>query len=1138
MQSSMLCTMTEKEMIGGCCVCSDDQGYKDNPLVYCDGDGCSVAVHQACYGIVSVPKGDWYCSKCQSTERTVRVRCELCPSKEGAFKKADNGGWAHVVCALYIPEVTFQDVTTMELILLKNVPGDRFKRTCFVCLEANQPANAASGACMTCKKSGCKLAFHVTCGQSQGLLCEEAGLDENNVTYCGYCPSHYKRMVKHRKEANMKPVPAYKPLLKGPLNGGANANPAEALRCGSADGSVLPGNVSDSSSTSGENLKTLKQKSSSDVKGKNCDEKRMGRRQRSASGRSSASPVAAVPNCSTQSNGNSASLGVRPAATNPREACSEKAMSGPSDNCSNFPAGVEVKKERCASEASDEPARCVSGIVGVNGKERSDHSLSTSASSNPVSAASSGTHEHVLDKAEENGLSDSRDADDSMSCPVPSPPAPNYNDLSSLVVPKSGKGHKRLGGDSGGKRLKRLKKTGRRSYSRSSSVKSSDSRRNRDEPMEFQDDEEEEDSGEEPLSGSYTSKSGLIRGLNGVTASHMLGNEINTGVQHVRKMESDEDDSQSACDFSNVQLNVTKISLHNPSFDCTTNACPPKEARPASSNPSTAGPVGKSWEPLKKSSSYSAVEGHRLTHEVSINPRHQVKSSDSDNAKFAPIATKPLHPILDVSHPNRPSTSVSTEEATRHLPDTIDDLFRSGKEALMHLARQGSTVDVVKVVDECIKLKSEYDSILHEIADLTERKDQLEYVIERLNPEITQDLISSAFAPQPNFMNSVPTTSHHAPAPPRMQPSMLSSTASQQMLLSRTSGFNPDTPAPPIPPKLSSGKELNSGSYGEISPGGLSAYPQSARKPMSYSSSGMPPSGPGQGNRLGGGSGIPPPHGYPVASPSMIIDDTSVIDYRSGSTGGLSKLPVRDYPDTVRRVGYSSSDYRSSPSALLPPNPSAPVKRSTMPYRGPAPPPHHGMVQDFGPKSGRDFTGVGGGGGVGPPPAHVSPVSPAPERRDTHRDPGLMNQRGGPLPSMTVPSSSSSSGGPQQSGYYHQMPTHPQQQPHHPSMYQMVSPTQGSHSHYQQHSGGTGSAPSPAPVPQIHGPSVSVAYSQASSTPTILERDQCHTRKIKGDICWKWVPSRDRRLPSIALFGEENGILLAHFSCPRIKLGD
>lgn len=39
-------TTSMKEMIGGCCVCSDERGWAENPLVYCDGHGCNVAVHQ------------------------------------------------------------------------------------------------------------------------------------------------------------------------------------------------------------------------------------------------------------------------------------------------------------------------------------------------------------------------------------------------------------------------------------------------------------------------------------------------------------------------------------------------------------------------------------------------------------------------------------------------------------------------------------------------------------------------------------------------------------------------------------------------------------------------------------------------------------------------------------------------------------------------------------------------------------------------------------------------------------------------------------------------------------------------------------------------------------------------------------
>jgi hypothetical protein len=76
-----------EELIGGCCVCSDDQGFANNALVYCDGKGCTVACHTgsitlkhwhvqcsdiscilACYGIVSIPDGDWLCGRCEADD--------------------------------------------------------------------------------------------------------------------------------------------------------------------------------------------------------------------------------------------------------------------------------------------------------------------------------------------------------------------------------------------------------------------------------------------------------------------------------------------------------------------------------------------------------------------------------------------------------------------------------------------------------------------------------------------------------------------------------------------------------------------------------------------------------------------------------------------------------------------------------------------------------------------------------------------------------------------------------------------------------------------------------------------------------------------------------------------------------------
>ncbi|XP_003244249.1 protein AF-10 [Acyrthosiphon pisum] len=199
-----------KEMLGGCSVCCDDTGWTENPLVYCDGPNCNVAVHQACYGIRIVPKGEWFCRKCEAfKEKSIKVKCELCPSKDGALKPTENGNWAHVVCALYIPEVTFMDVTTMEPVKLSAIPRDRFNRLCYICEEKNKGQKVTvSGACMSCNKSGCKLGFHVTCAQSAGLLCEEAGNYYDNVKYVGYCKHHYSKL---KKSNNIKPIAPYRP---------------------------------------------------------------------------------------------------------------------------------------------------------------------------------------------------------------------------------------------------------------------------------------------------------------------------------------------------------------------------------------------------------------------------------------------------------------------------------------------------------------------------------------------------------------------------------------------------------------------------------------------------------------------------------------------------------------------------------------------------------------------------------------------------------------------------------------------------------------------------------------------------------------------------------------------------------------
>ncbi|XP_045470108.1 protein AF-10 isoform X3 [Harmonia axyridis] len=252
-----------REMVGGCCVCSDDRGWSENPLVYCDGQSCTVAVHQACYGIVSVPTGPWYCRKCESQERTSKVKCELCPSRYGALKRTDNAKWAHVVCALYIPEVRFGNVTTMEPILLHLIPAERFNKVCYICEEKGKPSTAAVGACMSCNRIGCKQQFHVTCGQSLGLLCEEAGNYLDNVKYCGYCQYHYSKL---KKGGNVKTIPPYKPVSEKHLSDSGSEKEAEAVPSTSAKATSSSTSSTSSANSSNKRRSTSSTKTSTSSK--------------------------------------------------------------------------------------------------------------------------------------------------------------------------------------------------------------------------------------------------------------------------------------------------------------------------------------------------------------------------------------------------------------------------------------------------------------------------------------------------------------------------------------------------------------------------------------------------------------------------------------------------------------------------------------------------------------------------------------------------------------------------------------------------------------------------------------------------------------------------------------------------------
>jgi hypothetical protein len=141
---------------------------------------CNLGVHQICYGVKELPEGQWFCRPCEKESRG--VRCCICFKSGGAMKPtlgapklkgkdlkrwqdgagiagaveimANGGagplqwrssGWAHVICAQYMPCTYFKDPDSMEPIAgIEGLGEDRYMLSCAVCKANGLTATGTS----------------------------------------------------------------------------------------------------------------------------------------------------------------------------------------------------------------------------------------------------------------------------------------------------------------------------------------------------------------------------------------------------------------------------------------------------------------------------------------------------------------------------------------------------------------------------------------------------------------------------------------------------------------------------------------------------------------------------------------------------------------------------------------------------------------------------------------------------------------------------------------------------------------------------------------------------------------------------------------------------------------------------------
>ena len=170
--------------------------------MYCDV--CNCGVHAQCYGYplsIDIPSAEWICQSCLASASLPSgcppIACCLCPSSQpsaGVLKRTTTSEWAHLSCALWIPEVFFRLPDGVEAIDCCQLSSERRGRRCVYC-------GSEFGACSECsEKQSCGCWYHITCGMRRGVLLEyRQGRGDGDAVIISYCHTHARKWRKHSR---------------------------------------------------------------------------------------------------------------------------------------------------------------------------------------------------------------------------------------------------------------------------------------------------------------------------------------------------------------------------------------------------------------------------------------------------------------------------------------------------------------------------------------------------------------------------------------------------------------------------------------------------------------------------------------------------------------------------------------------------------------------------------------------------------------------------------------------------------------------------------------------------------------------------------------------------------------------------